>query len=156
MIQHFFRPRLTTALNAHRASSSPGGLCARTHTNETFSYWCGDKSFTVGRARCGNVCRHMAGPWLKKKQNQQPRHTRNGFLFFEFYRTKPNSTSTRRQTVPVHSNVRAMPPKICCRWCCQVHPPTGEGTERQEKTCCRCCTSVVVMEPATRSSVEHT
>ena len=31
-IQPLLRPRLTTALNAHGANSSPGGLCAHTQT----------------------------------------------------------------------------------------------------------------------------
>ena len=64
----FFGPRLSTALDAHGTNASPGGLCGRTRTNESFSCWCGCKSsLRVGRAMCGNVCRHMAGPWLKKQ-----------------------------------------------------------------------------------------
>ena len=43
VIQHVFRPRLSTALNAHGTNASPGGLCGA-HTNETFSCWCGYKS----------------------------------------------------------------------------------------------------------------
>ena len=62
----FFRPRLTTALNAHGTNSSPGGLCARTHTRGSFLCWCGGKLFIVDRAGCGNVSRHMAGPWFEK------------------------------------------------------------------------------------------
>ena len=33
-----------------------------------------------------------------------------------------------------------------------AHPPTGEGTETQEKLCWKCRTVVVVVAPATRSS----
>ena len=44
-------------------------------------------------------------------------------------------------------------PKTCCRRYCQAHPRTDEGTEKQEKLCCRCRTAVVVVAPATRSSV---
>ena len=40
--------------------------------------------------------------------------------------------------------------KICCRWYCQAHPPTDEGTERQEKLG-SCRTAVVVVAPAITS-----
>ena len=63
VIQHLFGPPFTTALDALDAlvdKSSYRGLCARTHTLYTFlSWWCG-KPFTIRRARCGNVCRHMS------------------------------------------------------------------------------------------------
>ena len=62
---------------------------------------------------------------------------------------------TCRQTVPVNSNVRA----TCCSWCCQAHPPTDEGMERQAKICCRCCTAaaaVGVVAPATRKALVNT
>ena len=76
-------------------------------------------------------------------------------LFFEFYSTKPNSTSahTRRQNVLVHRNVWAVCFKTCCRWYCQAHPPIDEG--KQEKLCCKCRTAVVVVASATKSSVGH-
>ena len=53
VIQHFFGPLFTTALDAHVTNSSPRGLCARPHTKDTFSSWWGGKSFTVGRAAVG-------------------------------------------------------------------------------------------------------
>ena len=37
VVEHFFRPRLFTALNAHGTNASPSGLCPRTHNRETFS-----------------------------------------------------------------------------------------------------------------------
>ena len=89
-IQHFFGPPFTTALDAHATKSSPGGLCARTHTQDTFSSWWGGKSFTVRRARCGNVCRHVcAGPCSKYK-------------IITVFVPVPTAADSR-QTVPVHS-----------------------------------------------------
>ena len=54
VIQHFFGPRFTPALDAHVTNSSARGFCGRTHPKDSFSSWLGGKSFTVGRARCGN------------------------------------------------------------------------------------------------------
>ena len=63
-----FRLRLSTALNAHGTNFSPGGNSARTH--EIISFWYGVSSFTVSSWssywRCGNVCRPVALPWVKK------------------------------------------------------------------------------------------
>ena len=39
VIQHRNWPLTSTILNAHGTNASPGGLCARTHTNEAFSCW---------------------------------------------------------------------------------------------------------------------
>jgi len=59
--------------------------------------------------------------------------------------------------VPVHSNERlGHVPETCCRWYCQAHPPTDEGTEKQEKICCSCCTAVSSSVGTARSSVLDT
>ena len=72
VIQHCFCPPLTTALDAHATKSSPRGICECTHTQDTFSSWWDGKWFPVGRARCGNVCRHMSvlGRVQNTKSNQ--------------------------------------------------------------------------------------
>ena len=68
-------------------NSSPGGLCARTQTNQNLLAvvrWLVDQA---GRAinRCGNVCSEMAGPLLKKTEQKK------NVLFLEFYHnTKRN------------------------------------------------------------------
>ena len=136
--QHFFRPRLSTALNAHGTNVSPGGLCARTQTKET-SCWCGCR---VGRARCGNLCtRYMAGPWYKKNSTVK---YHDGL----FCRVLPNETQLNKYSwaecaCPQQRSDRV--PKTCCRWYCQPSPPTNEGTEKQGKLCCRWRTAVVVV-----------
>ena len=56
VIQHPNWPRRSTILNAHGTNDSPDGLCTRTHTNEAFSCRFCCNSFTVDRARRGNVC----------------------------------------------------------------------------------------------------
>ena len=138
MIQQFFghvcRPRSTPMAPIPVLAGS-----VHAQTNKTSSCFCVGNSFTVGQARCDNVCMHDAGPWLK---NTEPTTVKchNGFDFFQVYITKPSSTSTRRLTESVYPQQRSgHVPKTSCRWYCQAHPPTDEGTEKQEKICSRCC-----------------
>ena len=61
----------------------------------------------VGAATC-------VGTWLGHGLNTEPTTNRKisyvtFFLFLLFYLYKPSSTISRRQTVPAHSNIRAMP-----------------------------------------------
>ena len=141
----FFRLRLSTALYAHGINASPAGLYARTRTTEAFSCWCGCRSFRFGRSRCDNVCRHIHG-WAMIKKNRNVDYPNP---FFQFCRTESNPTSTRRQCVcPQQRSVRV--PSTCRRWYCQTHPPTGEGTGILSG---RCRTAVVMVAPATKSSL---
>ena len=68
---------------------------------------------------------------------------------------KANSTSTRRQHVPVQSNVRAVSLRQAAGGFVRSTLRLMGGAERQEKICCRCCSAVVVVAPATRSSIGH-
>ena len=95
VIQHFFRQRLCTPLDAHGTNASPGELCARTRTNVTFSCWCGCvrrlELVELGAATC--VLRGIwLGLGLKKKQNRK--NIMTILCFFLFYQTKSKSTST--------------------------------------------------------------
>ena len=54
--QHRNWPLRSTILNAHGTHASPDGLCTRTHTNDAFSCWFCCNSFSVDRARRGDVC----------------------------------------------------------------------------------------------------
>ena len=56
VIKHRNWPLRSTILNAHGTNARPDGLCTRTHTNEAFSCWFCCNSFSVDRARRGNVC----------------------------------------------------------------------------------------------------
>ena len=78
VIQHCFRPCLSTALNAYGTNASPAGLCARTHTNDTFSFWCGWSWSRVGRATTVDAatCVGTHG-WAKHN-----RKASNGSVFF--------------------------------------------------------------------------
>ena len=114
VIQHWF-----WATFGHRTQRTlhqfqpRGALC--THTQKiSFPCWYGGKSFTVGRARCSNLCSEMAGPWLKKQN-------RNGLMCracsqqavwacpqqADWASTAVHSRQTRpvhgRQTGPAHS-----------------------------------------------------
>ena len=55
VIQHRDWPLRSTILNAHGTNASPDGLCTRTR-NEVFSCWFCCDSFSIDRARRGNVC----------------------------------------------------------------------------------------------------
>ena len=100
VIQHFFGRPFTTALNAHATESSPRGLFARTHTQDTFSSWWGGKPSTVRRARCGNVCRHMSvPPAVFKIQN----HTSTWYRFFVPANSRQTAPVHRMHDVPAHS-----------------------------------------------------
>ena len=63
-----------------------------------------------------------------------------------------NSTSTHGQNASVRSG---RIPQTCCRWYCQPSPRTDEGTEKQDKLCCRWRRAEVVVAPATTRSVGH-
>ena len=56
VIQHRNWPLRSTILNEHGINASPDGLCTSTHGNEPFSCWFCCNSFSVDRARRGNVC----------------------------------------------------------------------------------------------------
>ena len=56
VIKHRNWPLRSTILNADGTNARPDGLCTRTHTNEAFSRWFFCNSFSVDRARRGNVC----------------------------------------------------------------------------------------------------
>ena len=55
VIQHRNWPLGLTIFNAHGTNASPDGLCTRTR-NEVFSCWFCCDSFSIDRARRGNVC----------------------------------------------------------------------------------------------------
>ena len=60
------------------------------HAHAVMKYY---KSFRVGRAtrRCDNVCRYMAGPWLKKEQNCKISYD----VFFVFFSSTERNPTLR-------------------------------------------------------------
>ena len=82
--QHFFRPRLSTALNVHGSKASSDGSRARTNNGQLFSNWFRSKSLRVRRGGCGNVCFH--------------RHQKKlgSYHFFRVFKTSYRRTRTEK------------------------------------------------------------
>ena len=77
------------------------------------------------------------------------------FIFLVLPIPKPNSMSTRRHNVPFHSNFRVVSVRHAAGGIVRSTLLLMEGTEKQEKLCCRCRTGVVLVATATGSSVGH-
>lgn len=73
----FFRPLLSTALNAHIINAIPAGFCARTHPNEPSSCLFSRKSFGVGPASGGNA-RFQRHDWAMVFAKIRKRPTQTG------------------------------------------------------------------------------
>ena len=86
----------------------------------------------------------MAVSWFKVNRTVLRYH--NGFLFS---RVLPNETRFYEYTQEGCVCLQQRPGGPC-RWYCQPHPPTDEGTE---KLCCTFRTAVVVVAPDTRETL---
>ena len=129
-------PTFFSVTVVHRAQrtrhqcQSRRALCTHTQRKPSRAGAVGSRSELVELGAC-------VGIWLSPGLKKHYRKILDGFGFWSSTLRNPTIiTSTRRHTVPAHSNVGPCP-KTCCRWCCQAHLPTDEGTEKQEKICRR-------------------
>ena len=105
--QHFFRPRLSTALNVHSTKTSPDGSCARTNGSQLFSSWFRYRLLKVRRGRCCKVCFHGHQNWvpitIKCFQVFKTSYHRARNIGIELVR--PNDVPAKRvELVPTHDN----------------------------------------------------
>ena len=83
---------------------------------------------------CGNVWRHMAGPWFKK-------YDAVDIITFPVFLVPPNETQLCEYLagrMRLRMNVRAASLRHIAGGTVKAHPPAGEGTEKQKKHYCRC------------------